>query len=399
MSAAIRDSSTSHAIAAGVVTAIVGFSSSFAVVLTGLARRRRQPGPGRLGPGDRVADAWGSAASCSRWLTGSPVTIAWSTPGPRCSPARHSLRRAGRVPSAPSSWPGCLYLLTAVVKPLGDWVARIPQRRRQRHVGRRPAHAVRRARSGPSRPTRPRSRRCWSPGWCCCGSLVAGPCPGALLAAVVVIVLVGEPLADGSLLPALTWTTPRLRLAHDGRHRRPALPRDHDRPEHPGRGRARVLRLPRSPALGAHLGRREHRDHRPRRWLQHQPGRHLRRPGRRPRGRPGPGPPLDRRRDLRRRLRPAGSALGVRHGVSASAPGRHHRLRRRGRADRHLRGVGVGRAVRRTAPRGRCRHVPGRGLRALLRRHQSGVLGARRGWRRAARPPAPRTPDCLDGRP
>lgn len=37
MSATIRDGSTPHAIAAGVLTAIVGFSSSFAVVLTGLA--------------------------------------------------------------------------------------------------------------------------------------------------------------------------------------------------------------------------------------------------------------------------------------------------------------------------------------------------------------------------
>jgi benzoate membrane transport protein len=32
--------------------------------------------------------------------------------------------------------------------------------------------------------------------------------PGALFAAVVVIALLGEPLADGSLLPALTWTGP-----------------------------------------------------------------------------------------------------------------------------------------------------------------------------------------------
>ncbi|UUZ59081.1 hypothetical protein [Nocardioides sp. B-3] len=42
----VPDGSATHAVAAGVVTAVVGFSSSFAVVLTGLAAVGASPGQG-----------------------------------------------------------------------------------------------------------------------------------------------------------------------------------------------------------------------------------------------------------------------------------------------------------------------------------------------------------------
>ena len=69
-------------------------------------------------------------------------------------------------------------------------------------------------------------------------------------------------------------------------------------------------------------------------------------------------------------------------GIIASVGGR--------RADRHLRRLGVGGAVRRAPPRGGCGHVPGRRLRPVVRGSQPGVLGAGRGWPGAAgAPPAP----------
>lgn len=196
----------SHAIAAGVVTAIVGFTSSFAVVLTGL---------GAVGASQQQAASGLAIVSLTMGLgcivlsvqTRVPVTIAWSTPGA-------ALLAGATLPVA--GWAGAvgafvvaglLYLLTAVVKPLGAWVARIPKAIASamlagvlltlcvapfRALGADPAAIA------PVLITwlvLLRVARRWA-------------VPGALLAAVVVIVLAGEPLADGSLLPALTWTTP-----------------------------------------------------------------------------------------------------------------------------------------------------------------------------------------------
>lgn len=206
MSAAIRDSSTSHAIAAGVVTAIVGFTSSFAVVLTGL---------GAVGASQQQAASGLAIVSLTMGLGcillsvshRMPVTIAWSTPGA-------ALLAGAALPAA--GWAGAvgafivaglLYLLTAAVKPLGDWVARIPKAVASAMLAGvllTLCVAPFRALEADPAAIAPvlvtwlvllRLARRWA-------------VPGALLAAVVVIVLVGEPLADGSLLPALTWTAP-----------------------------------------------------------------------------------------------------------------------------------------------------------------------------------------------
>ena len=65
---------------AGVITAVVGFTSSFAVVLTGLTRGRRLPRRGRLGPA-RALLTMGVGSIAFSWRTRLPVTMAWSTPG------------------------------------------------------------------------------------------------------------------------------------------------------------------------------------------------------------------------------------------------------------------------------------------------------------------------------
>lgn len=206
MNVALRDTSTSHAIAAGVVTAVVGFSSSFAVVLTGLAAVGASQGQAASGLAI-VSLTMGVGCIVLSLLHRTPVTIAWSTPGA-------ALLAGAALPAA--GWAGAvgafvvaglLYLLTAVVKPLGVWVARIPQAIASamlagvlltlcvepfRALGANPAAIA------PVMMTwlvLLRVARRWA-------------VPGALVTAAVVIVLVGEPLADGSLLPALTWTAP-----------------------------------------------------------------------------------------------------------------------------------------------------------------------------------------------
>src|SRR5687767_7575857 len=103
MSATIRDGSTSHAIAAGVVTATVGFSSSFAVVLTGLAAVGASQGQAASGLAV-VSVSMGLGCMVLSLAHRTPVTIAWSTPVAALL-AGAALPAAGWAgPSAPSSW-------------------------------------------------------------------------------------------------------------------------------------------------------------------------------------------------------------------------------------------------------------------------------------------------------
>ncbi|PUA79286.1 benzoate/H(+) symporter BenE family transporter [Nocardioides currus] len=206
MSAAPRDSSTSHAVAAGVVTALVGFTSSFAVVLTGLRAVGADQAQAASGLAV-VSVTMGLGCIVLSLVHRTPVTVAWSTPGA-------ALLAGAAVPAA--GWAGAvgafvvaglLYLLTAAVKPLGEWVARIPKAIASAMLAGvlltlcvEPFRAL----ASDPRAIAPvlvtwlvllRLARRWA-------------VPGALLVAGVVIAVAGEPLGDGSLLPALTWTMP-----------------------------------------------------------------------------------------------------------------------------------------------------------------------------------------------
>jgi benzoate membrane transport protein len=209
MSVATTDSSTSRAVTAGVVTALVGFTSSFAVVLTGLTAVGASQGQAASGLAI-VSLTMGLGCIVLSLAHRTPVTIAWSTPGA-------ALLAGAALPSA--GWAGAvgafvvagvLYLLTAVVKPLGGWVARIPSAIASAMLAGvlltlcvEPFRALA-ADPGSIAPVLVTwlALLRWARRWAV---------PGALLAAVVVITVAGEPLPDqGSLLPALTWTTPEL---------------------------------------------------------------------------------------------------------------------------------------------------------------------------------------------
>ena len=103
---------TSHAVVAGVVTALVGFTSSFAVLLTGLTGGGRLAAAGGLGPRRPLGhDGSRLRASC-RCDTGSRSRWRGRRRAPPCSPG---------PPCRPTGWAGAvgafafaglLYLLT-----------------------------------------------------------------------------------------------------------------------------------------------------------------------------------------------------------------------------------------------------------------------------------------------
>ncbi|MBS44838.1 MAG: benzoate transporter [Nocardioides sp.] len=125
MSTTIEHHSLSTPMTAGVVAAVVGFSSSFVVVLAGLTAVGATPAQAASGlVALCVAQALGMF-----WLTlrhRVPVALAWSTPGAALLVSTGVV--AGGWPAAVGAFvvTGALVLLTALVPRLGDLVASIP---------------------------------------------------------------------------------------------------------------------------------------------------------------------------------------------------------------------------------------------------------------------------------
>jgi benzoate membrane transport protein len=120
----------SRPIMAGVVTALVGFTSSFAVVLTGLTAvgaSHAQAASGLLA----LSLTMGAACIVLAWRYRMPITAAWSTPGAALL-AASGAAGAGAIEGG---WPAAvgaflivagLILLTALVPQLGALIAAIP---------------------------------------------------------------------------------------------------------------------------------------------------------------------------------------------------------------------------------------------------------------------------------
>lgn len=110
---------------AGVVAAVVGFSSSFVVVVAGLTAVGATPAQAASGLlALCLAQAAGMAWLGLRHRT--PVTLAWSTPGAALLVSTGAV--AGGWPAAVGAFlvTGLLVVLTALVPGLGDLVGRIP---------------------------------------------------------------------------------------------------------------------------------------------------------------------------------------------------------------------------------------------------------------------------------
>ncbi|MFS0910729.1 benzoate/H(+) symporter BenE family transporter [Microbacterium sp. 179-I 3D2 NHS] len=115
----------SRPILAGIVTALVGFTSSFAVVLTGLDAVGATPAQAASGL-LAASLMMGLACAVLAWRYRMPITVAWSTPGAALLVATGTV--AGGWPAAVGAFllTAAMILLTAVWPALGALIARIP---------------------------------------------------------------------------------------------------------------------------------------------------------------------------------------------------------------------------------------------------------------------------------
>ncbi|HWI42992.1 MAG TPA: benzoate/H(+) symporter BenE family transporter [Nocardioides sp.] len=196
---------THEPVVAGVVTAVVGFTSSFVVVLAGLAAVGATPEQAASG----LVTLLVTCAAGMLWLTlrhRVPITLAWSTPG--AALLASTAGATGGWPAAVGAFTvtGLLIVVTALVPRLGDLVAAIP-------------HSLAKAMlAGVLLPL------CLAPVTAVVDSpAVVAPVlvtwallmrlarrwavPGALLVALVVVVATASVDPD-SLVPRLDWTTP-----------------------------------------------------------------------------------------------------------------------------------------------------------------------------------------------
>jgi benzoate membrane transport protein len=195
---------------AGIVTALVGFTSTFAVVLSGL--RAVGANPQQASSGLLVLClVVGIGVVVLAWRTRLPVTLAWSTPGA-------ALLVVAGVPDG--GWPaavgaflatGVLIAMTGLVRPLGRLIGRIPAPLAQAMLAGvllplclAPVKALQ---------TAPLLvvpvLLCWlvlsrfAPRWSVPGALAV-----ALAGIVIQVVVEGRAVPAEGLLPATEWTTP-----------------------------------------------------------------------------------------------------------------------------------------------------------------------------------------------
>jgi len=202
-----------QAVVAGIVSALVGWTAAFAVVLTGLrtvGASQAEAASGLL----VVTVVMGLGSLTFSLLTRMPVTMAWSTPG--AALLATAATPDGGYAAAVGAFvvAGALYLLTALVAPLSRWVQLIPSSLANAMLAGvlltlcvEPFRALADAPAavGPVLLTwlvALRVARRWAT-------------PLALVTAIVVIVVTGSLDGAGSseLVPSLTWTTPHPDLA------------------------------------------------------------------------------------------------------------------------------------------------------------------------------------------
>ena len=125
MSAVSPGEPLSRPITAGVVTALVGFTSAFVIVLTGLRAVGATPAQAASGL-LAVCVTMGLGSLVLAWRYRMPITVAWSTPGAALLAATGAVD--GGWPAAVGAFllTAALILLTALWPALGALIARIP---------------------------------------------------------------------------------------------------------------------------------------------------------------------------------------------------------------------------------------------------------------------------------
>ncbi|WP_139057863.1 benzoate/H(+) symporter BenE family transporter [Tsukamurella pseudospumae] len=112
-------------VGAGIVTALVGYTSAFAVVLAGLRGVGASPGQAASGL-LAVTVTMGAASALLSWRYRMPIISAWSTPGAALLATTGAV--AGGWPAAVGAFVVCgvLFVVTGLWPALARWVQRIP---------------------------------------------------------------------------------------------------------------------------------------------------------------------------------------------------------------------------------------------------------------------------------
>lgn len=120
-----RPSSLARPVVAGLVTALVGFTSSFAVVLAGLQAAGASPTQAASGL-LALTIAFSLCTIALAWATRLPITTAWSTPGAALLAAAGGLALGWDEAVGAFLLCGLLIALTGAVPALGRLLASIP---------------------------------------------------------------------------------------------------------------------------------------------------------------------------------------------------------------------------------------------------------------------------------
>lgn len=115
----------SRPVTAGIVTALVGFTSSFAVVLTGLDAVGANPAQAASGL-LALSLTMGAACIVLAWRYRMPITAAWSTPGAALLATSSAVDGGWSAAVGAFLVVAALILLTALVPRLGTLIAAIP---------------------------------------------------------------------------------------------------------------------------------------------------------------------------------------------------------------------------------------------------------------------------------
>lgn len=115
----------SRPIVAGIITALVGFTSSFAVVLAGLnavGATDAQAASGLLA----LTVTFGVGILILSWRSKLPITLAWSTPGAALLASTGSIDDGWPAAVGAFLAVGALIVLTGLIPALGKLLGRIP---------------------------------------------------------------------------------------------------------------------------------------------------------------------------------------------------------------------------------------------------------------------------------
>lgn len=204
---------TGHTVLAGIVCGLVGFTSSFAVVLTGLAAVGATHGQAASGL-TILSLTMGLGCVLFSLLWRMPITTAWSTPG--AALLATAIAPDGGFGAAVGAFvvTGVLLALTGLIRPLGEVVRRIPVALANAMLAGVLLHLC-------AAPFVDLVRTPWAIApvlvtWLVLLRLARRwAVPGALVAAAVVMVASGTFADVGavSVLPHLEWTAPSFDLA------------------------------------------------------------------------------------------------------------------------------------------------------------------------------------------